>query len=338
MGRPLNKKYFANRNIGSTSVTTDDGIGGQGIASVTIASTNNNYSTIPTATFAAPQLAGGVTAVAGTITMKVATVVINNAGAFYSVGDEVVIGGGGVVGDTLAGTYTQQTIITIDAVDAPETGVPTAISIKSGFAGIYSVLPSKVVGGSKTTNLSVDGGDGNNLRVDVTYGIYEIAVAEQGSGYTSAPTVTTSPVGNATKTAVLTTDTGPAGSTTNQENGIIANAFIPVADGGTQALAADIVKQVNDRAYRVKTSEGVGICKLVTDGAANAAGEMTIKATDGSGKTYYVAKITSRKAVLVPYGAAGHEFPLNSDGTAKSVKWSFGAASTANKVVQIENA
>jgi hypothetical protein len=32
MGRPLNKKYFGNRNIGSSSTTADDHIGGEGIA------------------------------------------------------------------------------------------------------------------------------------------------------------------------------------------------------------------------------------------------------------------------------------------------------------------
>ena len=31
MGRPLNKKYFGNRNVGSTSTTADDNIGGEGI-------------------------------------------------------------------------------------------------------------------------------------------------------------------------------------------------------------------------------------------------------------------------------------------------------------------
>ena len=36
MGRPLNKKYFGNRNIGSTSTTTDDGIGGEGLAAYTL--------------------------------------------------------------------------------------------------------------------------------------------------------------------------------------------------------------------------------------------------------------------------------------------------------------
>ena len=62
MGRPLNKKYFGNRNIGSTSVTTDDSIGGNGIASVTIAGSWSGFTqATSTVTFSAPQLPGGVT-------------------------------------------------------------------------------------------------------------------------------------------------------------------------------------------------------------------------------------------------------------------------------------
>ena len=34
MSRPLNKKYFGNRNVGSASTTADDNIGGEGIASI----------------------------------------------------------------------------------------------------------------------------------------------------------------------------------------------------------------------------------------------------------------------------------------------------------------
>ena len=69
MGRPLNKKYFGNRNIGSTSVTTDDGIGGNGIASVTIAGSWSGFTqATSTVTFSAPELPGGVTAT-GTVTI-----------------------------------------------------------------------------------------------------------------------------------------------------------------------------------------------------------------------------------------------------------------------------
>ena len=63
---------------------------------------------------------------------------------------------------------------------------------------------------------------------------------------------------------------------------------------------------------------------------------MTISATDSSSKTYYVKKLTAHKAVLVPYGSNGHEFPLNSDGSAQSVAWTFGSA-TANVNVTIDN-
>jgi hypothetical protein len=69
MARSLNRKYFGNRNIGSTSVTTDDGIGGNGIASVTIGGVWSGFTqATSTVTFSAPQLPGGVTAT-GTVTI-----------------------------------------------------------------------------------------------------------------------------------------------------------------------------------------------------------------------------------------------------------------------------
>ena len=243
MGRPLNKKYFGNRNIGSTSTTTDDGIGGQGVASVTISGTWADFaSATTTVVFSAPQLPGGVTAT-GTATI----------------------------------------------VD----GVVTAV-----------------------------------------------VITEKGSGYTSAPTVTIAdsdgdPETTGSAIAVLTTDTGSAGSATNQENAIIVTAFIPAANGGTSAVIGDIVKQTNDRRYRVKTAQGTGICQLKTTAAADAAGEMTIKATDSEGKNYLVAKLTSRKVVLVPAalgGDAGTQFASGA-----SAKWTFGTA-VLNDTVKIENA
>ena len=62
MGRPLNKKYFGNRNVG-TGASGDDGLGGNRVSSVTI-DTPGSYTTATTVTFAAPDLAGagGVTA------------------------------------------------------------------------------------------------------------------------------------------------------------------------------------------------------------------------------------------------------------------------------------
>jgi hypothetical protein len=133
----------------------------------------------------------------------------------------------------------------------------------------------------------------------------------------------------------LTTDSGSAGTVTNDENAIIVTAFIPAANGGTAAATGDIVKQTNDKRYKVKTSEGTGICQLKTSAAASAAGEMSIKATDSEGKNYLVAKLTSRKVVLVPAalgGSAGTQFVSGA-----SAKWTFGSA-VLNTTVTIENA
>ena len=314
MGRPLNKKYFGNLTFPYTdfqgTANPDSGFGGEGVLSAAVS--GGSYTTRPVFTFTAPQIAGGVTAT-GTITSMAKSAVATAGSTGYLVGDllTVTTAGGTAVFEvaTLTGDGSTGEVATVTVSDP----------------GSFTTLAS---GAQATTTDSVDGED---CTLTITYEAKEIVITNAGSGYTSAPTAATGPTQSVTLGVVVLTSTKPY-------NAIVSLAFIPAENGGTQALTADIVKQVNDRRYKVETSEGVGICKLVTDGAANAAGEMTIKATDGSGKTYYVAKLTSRKAVLVPYGAAGHEFPLNSDGTAQSVKWSFAAASTANKVVQIENA
>lgn len=242
MGRPLNNRFFGNRNVGSTSTTADNGIGGQGVASVTIAGEFSGFTlATTTVTFSAPQLPGGVTA----------------------------------------------------------TGTAT------------------IVGGAVTA----------------------IVMTEKGSGYTAAPTVTIadSDVGaevtTGTATAVLTTDSGALNSTnasTNQQNAIVAYAYVTGNN-----LIADIKKQVSGRRYKVTTTEGTLTCKLVTDGVANAVGEMTITATDANGNTYYVSKLTRHKATLVRLVDDG------SDGdwlyaTGATAPWDFAAAS--GLTVQIANA
>ena len=72
MGRPLNKKYFGNRNVGSASTTADNKIGGGAVASVTL-NALGAYTTRPTITFAVPTIPNGVRAT-GTITSEVESV------------------------------------------------------------------------------------------------------------------------------------------------------------------------------------------------------------------------------------------------------------------------
>ena len=250
MGRPLNKKYFGNRNIGSTTTAADDGIGGQAVASV------------PNAT--------GLT------------------GMTYLTG----------------GPYT---ILAAD-ISAPQ--------LPGGVKPVLTFQPTSATAGT-------------------------IQVVDGGSGYTSAPTVIVrgslaSGSGTTTKTAVLATDTGFVGSATNDENAIVVYAY----HTGGSLLLGDINKQVSTDRYKVTNATGTAIAKLKGT-IANAAGQMNIVATDTDGKTYYVIKLTSRKAVLVPAAvarlstSAGTIFAPDSSGVYKSVPWKFDAATTG--FVQIEN-
>lgn len=293
MGRPIQKKYFGNTN--------QPPIGGEGVASVTVAGTNNNYTVKPTVSIAAPSLPGGVQAVASVASMGVATVTVVAGGTGYTNGDVLTIVG--------LGTGTAATITVTNAIG----GVIQAGGVSVTTAGVYTTV-------TDVTALAVTGGTGNDdATFDVALKINAITVTTAGSGYitTAVPAVSTTPSGNATLTAVL--------SSTNV-NAIKISAFVV---GGSSAVNGDIVKQEASRRYLVTTAQGTSQCRLVA--AAPAAGEMTIVATDSGGKTYYVTKLTAHKALLTQFGAAGHEFASGS-----STPWSL-SAPVLNQSVQVEN-
>lgn len=118
--------------------------------------------------------------------------------------------------------------------------------------------------------------------------VTSVTLLTSGTGYTSAPTATV--VGGTAGTVATFTYT----LQTTAQNAIAGLAWTTV---GGSALAFDIEKQESSRRYRVKTANGQGTCRLVT--AAPVFGEMTIIATDSAGGTYYVKKLTARRAVLV---------------------------------------
>ena len=308
MGRPLNKKYFGNRNIGSASTRADDGIGGEGVASVVL-NALGAYTTRPTITFLAPQLPGGVTAT-GTITSEILSATTSNGttGTGYVVGDLVTFTGiTGVVG----------------YVATVGVGVGEIQSITFTQAGTsrssFEALPGA------TSGVAVVGGSGTLGQVDILFRANAVVITEKGSGYTGVPTPTFSQSVTATS-VLLTTDSGAVGSATNQENAIIIRAN--TSAGGTTAKVGDIIKQSNTRSYKVKTADGIKICKLGTT-ATPAPGGAYIVATAASGGTYYVTKLTAHRATLV---AKTGDNAL--DG--KSAKWSFAPAD--GNIVQIENA
>jgi len=314
MGRPLNKRFF-------DPVPASNG---EGVASVTVNNADRgNYAALTTVTFSAPELPGGTTAT-GSVIMELRSVAINNGGGSYTAGDVLVIGGGAVVGDTTAGTYTAQAEIEVATVNAG-TGEILTFEVLS-VRGAYSALPSKVAGGSNTTNLSLDGGTGNNARVDITWRVKEVTVSDAGAGYVAAPTVTFS-----AGTGGDTASASAVALTTTGTNVILAHAWVV---GGSEALDADIIKQTSTNEYVMATTEGESIVTLVAD-ATPTEGQAYIQATDANGSTYFVTKLTAHLAVLEQWSVNGSFVYASGE----DAPWSFDISTDAEgQVVQIESA
>lgn len=135
----------------------------------------------------------------------------------------------------------------------------------------------QITGGSAATGTVVIG--------NVVIGnITGVTVTNAGSGYTSAPTFTITGANTSPANTFATTLTSNA-----VLNAINANAWV---DGASVGKAADIVRQVGSRRFRVTNADGTSNCKLVTTAAPTAAGEMTITATFEDDSTFTVAKIT----------------------------------------------
>lgn len=92
MGRPINKKYFANKNYNLDG----EGVGGEGFSAVTVLTTGTLYSTATSYTWAgsAPQIAGGQAA-SGTLTIgtdgRVSAFNLSNAGSGYTSTSSVTV-------------------------------------------------------------------------------------------------------------------------------------------------------------------------------------------------------------------------------------------------------
>lgn len=110
MGRPLSKKFFGGH---FNYRLTGEAVGGEGIASVTVAGVNNSsgYTTGDAVTFAAPQIAGGETAT-GTLVATAGAIVsitITNEGSGYTAAPAVTAATGTI------GTTTLTAVLTVAA-------------------------------------------------------------------------------------------------------------------------------------------------------------------------------------------------------------------------------
>jgi hypothetical protein len=331
MGRPLNKKYFGNRNIGVNNGTlTDDNIGGEGIASVSF-SNQGNFAADGTSTplvglsLPAPSIPTGVQAT-GTITYEVSTV---TTGA--GIGSLVV---GAVYSYGTAPNFPECGNARWSVATTPGGGDAT-FTVTDRGTGIASI-PTDTI----TVNMTKVSGSGpTNFTVDVWFRVKSFVIVEKGSGYTGDETITVTFGANASGTAVpvgtivLTTDTGGqyAGDntpdvkgknvSTYQENAIVA---IDVSDDSI----VDIIKQEGARRFKVRTATTTKFLNLTYPGDTTG---LFIQATDSDGYDYWVEKISGRKATVVGYSGPGTP---KFDGL--SVHWSFDDPDAAS--VKIRNA
>ena len=314
MGRPLNKKYFGNRNTGSTSTTADDGIVGKGVASIPVTAASS-YTVRPTVTLTgAPDLLNGVAATAN-ITSQVNTISSFVGGTNYTAGDTFTIGSG--------------TVFTVATVSS---GVIQTITITNRGTFLYAD-GALATGARTTTIINSTNPLAAGATVTLTYNAKEVLITDSGSGYG-----TTVPTAAATQSVTLGTvvmtspvsNTAPAGSGFNPDVAIIARAFT-----GSSVKQADIVKQVAKNRYKINTSDTAGtpIVATLKSSIATQVGDMTINATDSAGGTYWVTKLTAHKATITPN--TGTLFPLV-NGEPQQAPWTFSTAT--NGYVQIDNA
>ena len=162
-----------------------------------------------------------------------------------------------------------------------------------------------VTGGAKATTATPAGGTGATLTI--TYGVKSIALTNVGSNYISAADASvTFSDGAAAATSVL-------GNV--RDNALAAYAYIM---DGTEGVLVDIMKQESSRRYLVKQDSGVqGQCHLVARDAGNLyPGQMCLIATDTQGCTYWVTKLTARRAYLTQRTSAGTGYQFADGGSA----------------------
>lgn len=140
MARSMNKRYFGNRNIGTTG-TSDDGIGGQGVASITLGGTNNSsgYALNDPLDISAPNLPGGVQATARVSQLGASNTIlaieVTEKGSGYTSAPTVTESVGGV-----QGTLTFTAVLTTDSgAVGSATNQENAITVSAYINGTNSV-------------------------------------------------------------------------------------------------------------------------------------------------------------------------------------------------------
>ena len=158
MGRPLHKKFFGGRNIGSASTALDNGIGGSRVGSVTVGGVNNStgYTTGDAVTISAPQLPGGVTATATVVAAAgvIVSITIVEAGSGYTL-VPTVTAGTGTIGTTLLTAVFQVDSGAVGSATNQENAILVFAFVTGGSRKVGDII--KQVSGTRYKVRTADG-------------------------------------------------------------------------------------------------------------------------------------------------------------------------------------
>lgn len=289
MGRPLNKKYFGNRNIGTGGYEinaglsnsqnyADDNIGGQGVAGVVIeieGGEGRYTNTVPTVTFSAPSIPGGVTATASAVHVEALDANVDTVGSGYAYGDVLKLNPDGVwsgaqmsftvtalqtvsltilndgsavdVGDeyTFDGSYDSGSWTTplVIRITGSTSGNATAFTVLQAGVWTGAATPNTTTGATRTQTAAGSDFNGIELQFNITsWGVATVSVLEAGN-HTAVPgNVSTSVV------TVATPSSGRTGAKLFVEYGVIAvdmnekgSGYVSTADANPTFSTGDII-------------------------------------------------------------------------------------------------
>ena len=293
MGRPINKKFFLKGGIVPSESSIAAGYYG---LSATVSPSGVGYAQGTTITIAKGQIGNeSVTATANltisTTTGAISSITIANPGSGYNA----------------APSYTINQPATVNYTGLITTGSFTITNL-TGVAGItVGMLISESGGMQPGTHV-------------VNIGASSVTMSKSATTYVQTSTFTFSSTG--------TGATVQFGLDTPLDTGNIAiTAYLTT---GSSAISSEIIKQEASRRYQVENAQGRGQVKLVATDALTA-GTAKLIATDFSGATYFVTKLTSRRATLQSRTSTSTDLitltldPLTGIKTG-SAKWTTGSA------------
>ena len=293
MGRPIKGRFFV-----SGGDTPSNVVKYQGVSSILMATTGTGYSAGTTISIGLPNAAGGLaTRAIANITVTpvggITTATITNSGAGYTTAPAITVN-----------------TASARSITANASSLTFTLTNVSSVAGIFvGMLVSSTTSTSASTHVTAVG----------------------------STTITLDKVATSTSTSIpfTFTDTGTGATFTVgiSQNQLIPNTIATTAylTTGSSGVVSTIVEQKGSRTYSIVNTQGRGVCKLVTTSTLTA-GTMNIIATDGGGATYFVKKLTSRKASLVRRSGTPLVTLTNNAGVAK---WTMGA-STGTQQVSIQ--